>query len=328
MAHPPLAPLPPGYRAEPLSEATIPGAAALLAATQEAERGQPDISEMDFRGDLEGLDLASETLVVLGPDGQPAAYADVDNKAHVRVTVYPYVHPSHTGRGIGRFLVAWGEDWAHRNLPNAPADAQVVVRHLAYDGNAAANRLLERAGYPQVRVTFVMEIDDAAMSPPPDWPGGFDVRALRPGVDEPAAYEAHEEAFADHWGRPRGSYERFLALTRRPYHDPSLWFLASDGPEIAGLVLASIVDGSGWIDVVAVRRPWRGRGLALALLRHAFAELAGRGIARVGLAVDAFSPTGAVRLYERAGMHVVHRYNVREKVLRPGRDLTVNDDPA
>jgi ribosomal protein S18 acetylase RimI-like enzyme len=49
---------------------------------------------------------------------------------------------------------------------------------------------------------------------------------------------------------------------------------------------------------------YRQRGLGQALLRHTFAEFASRGFDAVGLGVDAENPTGAVRVYERAGMHV------------------------
>ena len=44
------------------------------------------------------------------------------------------------------------------------------------------------------------------------------------------------------------------------------------------------------------------------LLRSAFAELATRGFTRVELSVDASSPTGAVALYEREGMHAIRSY--------------------
>jgi ribosomal protein S18 acetylase RimI-like enzyme len=69
----------------------------------------------------------------------------------------------------------------------------------------------------------------------------------------------------------------------------------------------------GWVEVLGVGRPWRGRGLGLALLRHAFVEFAARGATRVGLGVDAENTTGAVRLYERAGMQPVRRQDVYEK---------------
>ena len=67
-----------------------------------------------------------------------------------------------------------------------------------------------------------------------------------------------EYAFWDAWGRPRGNFERFVGFTEGENSDPSLWFLAADGEEIAATVLCKTVDGEGRMDVVAVRRSWRG----------------------------------------------------------------------
>lgn len=66
----------------------------------------------------------------------------------------------------------------------------------------------------------------------------------------------------------------------------------------------------GWVSILGVRPPWRGRGLGLALLRHAFREI-GRPTVRLG--VDAENVSGAVRLYERAGMRVERRFDTYEK---------------
>ncbi len=74
--------------------------------------------------------------------------------------------------------------------------------------------------------------------------------------------------------------------------------------------------------MVAVRHPWRGRGLGLALLRHAFGEFYRRGVREVGLSVDAVSTTGAPRLYRRAGMRVAGRYMLYQRELRPGRNAS------
>ncbi len=95
--------------------------------------------------------------------------------------------------------------------------------------------------------------------------------------------------------------------------------VAWDGDEIAGLSLCRSSEGGdpdlGWVDILAVRRPWRRRGLALALLLHSFHELRARGRPRVGLGVDAENLTGAVRLYERAGMAPTQQHDVYEAVV-------------
>jgi ribosomal protein S18 acetylase RimI-like enzyme len=75
------------------------------------------------------------------------------------------------------------------------------------------------------------------------------------------------------------------------------------------------MEGAGWIDVVGVRRAWRGRGIAKALLRRTFEGFASLGVTRVLLNVDAESPTGATRLYESLGMHVRRRFDLFEKHL-------------
>ena len=69
----------------------------------------------------------------------------------------------------------------------------------------------------------------------------------------------------------------------------------------------------GWVGVLAVRRPWRRRGLGEALLRESFALFAERGKRAAGLGVDAENTTGAVALYERVGMHVVRRSDTWER---------------
>jgi ribosomal protein S18 acetylase RimI-like enzyme len=181
---------------------------------------------------------------------------------------------------------------------------------------------MEDLGYAPVRITYTMAIDLAGPPAPPVWPDGVSVRAYVPEQDEQAAHEALEAAFADLWGRPPGTLEQFLSKTRRPYFDPELWFLATDGQEIVGTTLASDIDGQGYIEGVGVRRAWRGHGVALAMLQHAFAELYARGITHVGLSVDAQSPTGALRLYERAGMHLDQSYRLYERELRPGFEVT------
>ena len=82
------------------------------------------------------------------------------------------------------------------------------------------------------------------------------------------------------------------------------------GGEVAAIALCREPEsepGLGWVNILGVRPAHRRRGLAIALLQHVFRHFAERDMTRVGLGVDAENPTGAVRLYERAGMHVARR---------------------
>jgi ribosomal protein S18 acetylase RimI-like enzyme len=97
--------------------------------------------------------------------------------------------------------------------------------------------------------------------------------------------------------------------------DPQLALVALDGDDVAGGLLSRLVEGTGWVDVLGVRRPWRGRGIATALLRRAFASLAARGAASVMLNVDSANETGATRLYESVGMRVRRAWHLFERPL-------------
>ena len=98
-------------------------------------------------------------------------------------------------------------------------------------------------------------------------------------------------------------------------HDPALTFIAFESDEVAGVAVNRYRD-IAWVGQLAVRRPWRKRGLGLALLLQAFNEFYQRGDRAVGLGVDAQSLTGATRLYEKAGMRVTRQYDTYEKVIR------------
>ena len=320
--------LPEGYTVRSPSREDAEEVAALLIACQLADTGASDVSLDELIDDWHGLDLAEEAVVVAAPDGGIAGYADVLNRSYVTVSVYGYVHPDHRERGIGAFLVSWGERWTRDHMPQAPEDARVVVQHYINTANGRARRLLEAAGYSPVRGVYVMETELDEAPPPPHWPAGVSVRAFVAGRDERATHEVVEDAFRDLWGRPRNTFESFVRETEKESFDPSLWFLAVDGDEIAGVTLCKTLVGEGWVTVVGVRRPWRKRGLALALLRHAFAEYHRRGVRKVLLSVDAESITGAPRLYGRAGMRVRESYVIHLKELRPGVDLGARSETS
>jgi mycothiol synthase len=133
-------------------------------------------------------------------------------------------------------------------------------------------------------------------------------------------HETLEEAFEDHWEhRPRSFEEWSRRVLDVEGYDPSLVWVALEGEE---LVAANVCFWKrhgewGWVGTLGVRPPWRRRGIAEALLETAFAEFFRRGERRVALGVDAQSPTGATRLYEKAGMRVFWEAIVYEKELRP-----------
>jgi ribosomal protein S18 acetylase RimI-like enzyme len=71
----------------------------------------------------------------------------------------------------------------------------------------------------------------------------------------------------------------------------------------------------GWLASVFVRRPWRRRGLARAVVARSLVLLRDRGMTSAGLGVDADNPTGALQLYEDAGFEVEYRSSAFRKPL-------------
>jgi mycothiol synthase len=216
-----------------------------------------------------------------------------------------YVHPDAFGRGVGTAIVDWIE---RRSRELGSPEARIGI--ASEDERAAF--LLRGHGFEPIRSFFRMVIDLDAEPEQPAWPEGFVVAALAPG-EERELYQVLEDAFLDHWGHTSRTYEEWLGTRVLEY---DLCFLVRAGGEVAaGAQCKREFLGMGWVDVLGTRREYRRRGLGDALLRHAFRELYRQGARRVGLGVDAENPTGATRLYERAGMRAVSQADVYAKTL-------------
>ena len=309
----------------------------------------PELIELFNRAAQEVGEEAAFTLAGYTPDWQREDFALADDS---RVAVMdggrlggvvehwsstPYVghwlwarvEPQLRGLGIGTALMQWGEARTRSQLALAPEGVKVACSAACADTDEASNALLRERGYALLRRSMTMERSLAGAIPQRVLPVNMTIRPMQPG-EEAAVFRAHTEAFRDHRGFVEQPFEEAFTIqqqfaAKNPNYDPSLWFLAIDGEEIAGVVLCAPRHESyadAWVDLLGVRRPWRKQGLGLALLYHSFAELKRRGHQRVGLSVDAHSLTGATRLYERAGMYAIHQHNGYEKVIRDGTDLS------
>jgi hypothetical protein len=177
----------------------------------------------------------------------------------------------------------------------------------------------EEGGYTLVRHSFQMRIEFDGEVPEPEWPDSFVVRNFRAGDDE-RVYAAQQDAFADHWDFHPQTFEQWRVFTiDRHDFDPELWWLVEDGDELVAVAL-NWWHASGDPQYAGCRpsasgRPGAGGVLATSLLRQSFRTFRERGATRVGLSVDAENTTGAVSLYERAGMRPVRRNDIYEKRL-------------
>ena len=238
------------------------------------------------------------------------------------------VAPEHEGRGLGEWLLDTGEARASAYLPLAEPGVAVQLVTQTWSGANEAIARLGANGYELRRVFRLMQIDfvDGVSYPAPALPEGIDIRTFVRGQDEYRTWQADDEAFADHWNHQTLPFELWshFEIAGRESFDASLWWLATDGDEVAGVALCDPTApggaDTGWVAHLGVRRAWRGRGIARALLATAFVEFQRRGRRGVGLGVDSESQTGANRLYERAGMHTLADVLYYGKPLRPGSE--------
>ena len=271
------------------------------------------------------LDLSKDIWLVLSPEEKIVAVADMRQDEHARIYTDANVLPEYYGRGIGTYLLRLMEERAYEHLSLATPGVRVSTLSWIHAKNAAAPSLLEKHGFKRIRTSWRMGIELHEVPPAPVWAEGIQLVTLASNMDLMlAVYEADEESFQDHWGHMPHTFEEFEHWeAKREHFDPSLWFIAMDGNEVAGVCLcADENESGGWVHSLGVRRQWRRKGIGLAFLYHAFGEFYRRGVHNVYLGVDAHSLTGATRLYKRAGMHVVRQYNIYEKELRAGRELS------
>lgn len=281
-----------------------------------------------------GFDPGRDIRLVFARDGRVAGSALVWPVA--KPPVHPWlgcwIDPDFEGTGIDSWLLDWAERRCLQIVDQVPPDVRFApCMGLSRHAETMRSLLVSR-GFERIRSSYTMHIEIDAPPPQPAWPEGITVRTYDPDRDLEAVYRADNEAFRDHFGHIEEPYQEGLErfkhhLTGYEGFDPSLWFLAMDGEEVAGISLckpgASEDAEIGWVDALAVRRPWRKRGVGLALLRHSFAEYYRRGRRKVGLGVDAENLTGALRLYERAGMHIHEVFDLFEKEMRGGREFSV-----
>ncbi len=225
------------------------------------------------------------------------------------------IHPDWRRRGLGRAMyhanvhrlreIAAGQD--------LPSTVERRLEAWVMESQVGAIALLESEGFTVARTFFEMlrpNLETAVELPMPE---GLEVRPMLPEHYR-AVWNADAEAFADHWGGMDSSDQAFERYFSGPSFEPDIWRVAWDGEQVAGSVANIIMreynaqTGSqrGILAGVSVRRAWRGRGLARALVSQSLIVLREHGMTEAVLGVDATNPTGALGVYEANGF-AVHR---------------------
>lgn len=253
-------------------------------------------------------DPESDSRLVFAPDGElvAAGVASTPPPGGFRIDAPGGVAPHWRRRGLGRELLTWQINRGREIHRAAGSPGNWVLEVTALLGDDAG-RLFDRFGFTSTRYYFEM-VAPTGVGPRPV-PDGLKVVAYEPHLEK-AVYDAHVEAFSDHYGYQVRELDNWAGFTvRSDSFRPDLSRLAFDGEELAAYLLGydDADPDRVYIGQVGTRRPWRRRGLAGALLADVLSAAATAGKGHAYLGVDADSPTGAVGVYEGVGFTIATR---------------------
>ncbi len=273
-----------------------------------------------FYEHLEHCDLPAD-LRIGELDGRPVAYVRVewrDEQRGDRAFGTAIFRTPDAPAGTFGALLDWALTRHRANAATLPVDGRhPVVTATTWGDDPEGVAAVEARGFLEARFSFEMlrptlkEIPDRAL------PAGLEVRPVEPGQLR-AIFEAEVETFSGHWGSgledgSEANWQEFLA---DPFNrDTDLWQVAWAGDEIAGMVRPFINAEEnarygvrrGWCENISTWSPWRGKGVASALICRALRALRDRGMTEAALGVDAQNETNALRLYESMGFRAVSR---------------------
>lgn len=324
-----------GFQVRPASFEDLPAAVEMFNAAEREMHGNARYTleryEQEWR--LAGFNLDTDTMIVLTDEGAVVGLVEVWDILNppVHPWMWARVDPAFQNQGIGTAMMNWAFSRARVAKARLKPDFRLAPRAGTIANHQPSTSLLEDLGMEPIRYGWAMLIEMQSPPPKPAWPENIHVRNYQHPQEARAVYQAQDEAFQDHWGYIPLDFDEGFGLWQHRFHkihafDPGLWFLAMDGDDIAGMSIcyphADEDPEMGWVEVLCVRKPWRKKGLGLALLHHCFGAYFERGMRRVGLDVDSQNLSGATRLYHKAGMHK-HREQVTYEIeMRPGKEIT------
>ena len=283
--------LPTGLTSRPLTLDDAEAVTALITAEELNDVGAVDVSVEDVVAEWQrpSYDVAASSLGVFDQQSRLVAYADLVHPDFG----YTGVLPTARGHGIGSALADWLEALARSR------GSDLLSNQVPHGG--PAHRLLTARGYRERWTAWDLELPEGAEIAAQPLPDGYAIREARPDEHE-EFYEVIETAFSD-W-REKGRIEDFASMVwGRPNHQPWNLRVCTD-PEgvLVGATHVHLTGDAGYVARIGVRKDRRGRGLGGAMLADAFTLTRLHGAVRCYLATD--SRTGALALYEKAGMQV------------------------
>ncbi len=230
-----------------------------------------------------------------------------------------FLKPEWRRGGVGRAMLRGLQARLRQIAADHPAGPR-FFEAFAGDTEAGAEALLRSEGYQPVRHFYDMVrplSEPVNVTPLPD---GIEIRPAGPEHYR-AVWQADVEAFRDHWGYVAPTETDHQHWLASPEFQPHLWQIGWDSDQVTGMVLNFVNEAEnreynrrrGYTEGISVRRPWRQRGLARALLTRSLQMFKEMGMAEAALGADTENVTGALRLYESVGFRPAKRNTLYRK---------------
>ena len=262
---------------------------------------------------LTNCDPHTDMLMVEG-DGELIGYIrafwDKETEGNYVYNHVGFLLPAWRRHGIGTYLLRAAEARLREIASDHPASDR-YFETWATEEEVAAHALFEAEGYHIARTAYEMTRDLAQPIPELELPEGLTLRSAEPDQDR-AIWDAYQEAFRDHWGHRQTTEADYERWRSSPSHDRGLWQVAWDGDVVVGMVLNFILPEEneeysrrrGYTEDICVRRPWRGQGVASALIANSLRTLRELEMTEAALTVDSKNRSGALKLYQKMGYEV------------------------
>ncbi len=230
--------------------------------------------------------------------------------------------PPWRGKGIRRCMLRMIERRAREVAGDHTDATKKLLTTWTWPGDEPRQGILEEMGWTPLRYFHEMLRDLREPIEDRPLPEGIEVRPV-PTEDHRKVFDAANEGLKDHWGAREWTDEDYDHFIKDPTFSPDLWVIGYDGDEVAGNVVNWINEAEnvefdrkwGYTEIISVRRPYRGKGLAKALVTRSMVRLRDLGMEYANLGVDTENLSGALNLYTGLGYYPVKTWTIYNKPL-------------